>query len=117
MRVRFSVTVEKEKYHRSHVVGRVYGVVQALSVTVAVLGNRQSVTKRLSLYAMIFSVRRSFLGQKNCHCSRIVTLTSVTVTDRACITTTTTTQILIFEIVIAAAPRVHFSYSSRVLQC
>ena len=115
MRVRFSVTVEKEKYHRSHVVGRVYGVVQALSVTVTLLGNRKSVTKRLSLYAMIFSVRRSFLGQKNCHCSRIVTLTSVTVTDRACITTTT--QILIFEIVIAAAPRVHFSYSSRVLQC
>ena len=34
---------------------------------------------------MIFSIRRSILGPKNCHCSRIVTLTSVTVIDRASI--------------------------------
>ena len=38
-----------------------------------------------SLYPMIFSKRRSFLGQKDCYYSRIVTLTCVTVTDRACI--------------------------------
>ena len=38
--------------------------------------------KQLSLCRMIFSLSRSFLGPKNCHCSRIVTLTSVT--DRAC---------------------------------
>ena len=33
---------------------------------------------------MIFSRGRSFLGQINCHCSRIVTLTGVNATDRAC---------------------------------
>ena len=40
--------------------------------------------KRVSLYPMIFSIRWSSLGPKNCHCSRILTLTGVTVTDRAC---------------------------------
>ena len=39
--------------------------------------------ERLSLYLMTFSVRRSFLELQSCHCSRIVTLTGVTVTDRA----------------------------------
>ena len=38
----------------------------------------------MPLYLIIFSIRRSFLGIKNCHCSLIVTLTGVTVTDRAC---------------------------------
>ena len=33
---------------------------------------------------MIYSRGRSFLGQINCHCSRIVTLTGVTATDGAC---------------------------------
>ena len=33
---------------------------------------------------MIFNIRRPLLGQNNCNCSRIVTLTGVTVTDRAC---------------------------------
>ena len=62
-------------------------VVHALSVTVTVLGRRKRVTvsDRLSLYPMIFSIRRSFLGQKNCKSSRIVTLTVVTATDRDCI--------------------------------
>ena len=40
--------------------------------------------KQLALYPMIFIVRRSFLGPKNCHRSRIVTPTGVTVTNRAC---------------------------------
>ena len=34
---------------------------------------------------MMFSVRRSFLGPKNCHGSRIITLTGVTVTVWTCI--------------------------------
>ena len=60
-------------------------LIKALSVTVTVLGNRKKCRcKQLSLCRMIFSLSRSFLGPKNCHCSRIVTLTSVTVTDRAC---------------------------------
>ena len=33
---------------------------------------------------MISITRRSFLGPENCHCSRIIILTGVTVTDRAC---------------------------------
>ena len=33
---------------------------------------------------MIFGIRRFFIRPKNCHCNRIVTLTSVTVSDRAC---------------------------------
>ena len=60
--------------------------VQALSVSVTVLGNTKSITvKRSSLYPMTFSVRRSVLGPQSCHCSRSDTLTGVTVTDRACI--------------------------------
>ena len=46
--------------------------------------------KRVSLNPMIFSVRIFFLGTKNCHCSRSVTLTGVTVSGRACITYTGT---------------------------
>ena len=40
--------------------------------------------KFFSLYPMIFSIR-SFLGTKNGHRSRIINLTGVTVTNRACI--------------------------------
>ena len=43
-----------------------------------VLGNRISVTLSID-----FSIIRSFLGPKNCHCSRIATLTGVTITDKA----------------------------------
>ena len=42
--------------------------------------------KRASLYPTIFSIRRSFFGPKNCHCSRSVTLTGVAVSGEACIT-------------------------------
>ena len=60
-------------------------LVQALSVTVTVHGNQKRCQcKQLSLYPMIFSIRRrSFFGPEMCHDSRIVTLTGVTVTDRA----------------------------------
>ena len=43
--------------------------------------------KRVSLYPMMFSIRRSFFGPKNCHCIRSVTLTGVTVSGQACIIT------------------------------
>ena len=33
---------------------------------------------------MIFSIRRSFYGPKNCHCSQNVTVTGVTVSGEAC---------------------------------
>ena len=39
--------------------------------------------KGVSLYPMIFSIRRSFFGLKNCHCSQSVTLTGVTVSGEA----------------------------------
>ena len=55
--------------------------VQALSVTVTVLGNRKSVTVSDCHSIRWLSV---LFGTKNCHCSRIVTLTGVTVTNRAC---------------------------------
>ena len=34
---------------------------------------------------MIFSIQRSVFGPKNCHCSRSVNLTGVTVSGEACI--------------------------------
>ena len=40
--------------------------------------------KRVSLYPMIFSIRRPFFGPKNGHCSWGVTLTGVTVCGEAC---------------------------------
>ena len=46
----------------------------------------KSYCKRVSLYLMIFSKRRSFFGPKNCHFSRSVTLTGVTVSGEACST-------------------------------
>ena len=42
--------------------------------------------KRVSLYPMIFRIRTSFIGPKNCHCSSSLTLTGVTVSGEACIT-------------------------------
>ena len=60
-------------------------LVQRISVTVTVLGNRKKChCKGLSLYQMIFSKRRFFFGPKKCCCGRIVTLTGLNVTDRAC---------------------------------
>ena len=41
----------------------------------------------------IFSIRRSFYGTKNCHCSRNVTITSVTVSGEACIVYASSFQI------------------------
>ena len=38
--------------------------VQALSVTVAVLGNRKTHFKRLSLYLMIFNTKKVLFGTK-----------------------------------------------------
>ena len=58
--------------------------VQALSVTVTVQGNRKSVTVSDCHSIDDFPYRKVLFGTKNCHCCRIVTLTGVTVTDRAC---------------------------------
>ena len=58
--------------------------IQAPSVSESAGKPKMCYCKRLSLYPMVFILRRSFLGPNNCHCSRIVTLTGVTVTDRAC---------------------------------
>ena len=54
--------------------------VQALSVTVTVQGNRKSVTVSDCHSLQCDLIRRAFLGPKNCHCSRIIPLTGVTVT-------------------------------------
>ena len=57
---------------------------QALSVTVTVIGNRKSVTVSNCHSVQLFSVYKDpFWDQKNCHCYWIVTLTGVTVADRA----------------------------------
>ena len=39
---------------------------------------------RVSLYLMIFSIRRSFFEQKSFHCSRSVTLSGASVSGEAC---------------------------------
>ena len=55
--------------------------VQACPLTVTVLGRQKKFhCKRVSLYTMIFSIKRFFSRQKNCHCIR-----SVTVSGQACI--------------------------------
>ena len=56
--------------------------VQALSVTGTVLGNQKNFTV-MYCHVIVYSVRRSFLGQKT-HCGLIGNLTGVTVTDRVC---------------------------------
>ena len=58
-------------------------IVQALSVTVTLLGIRKSVSVSDCHYPMILSIR-SFFGPKNCHCSWVVMITSGTVIDRVC---------------------------------
>ena len=56
--------------------------VQALSVTLKVLGNRKSVTVSDVTLSDYFHYTKVLFGSKNCHSSQIVTQIGVTVTDK-----------------------------------